>query len=214
MRRPLPRRFRALIGTLSAVDSVPPSVSTRQVYGFNARVHAGDVMHDDADLAPVLREACLPLGFREGAGGGDQCTGPLFETIGEGVRALPGLDRRRALWVDCWLVRHNTRHRLILSTSSGALHRTAISLRYGEASRQSYERASDLSSRPSAGHAGLLPRPNRMLMRPAQEPRVMPGAQRVIEYHLLRAFKKLVGQAPATWRRATVPVATSLAADV
>jgi hypothetical protein len=59
------------------------------------RVHAGDVMHDDADLAPILRDAYLPLGFREGAGGGDKSAGPLFETIGEGVGALPRLDRRR-----------------------------------------------------------------------------------------------------------------------
>ena len=56
------------------------------------RIHARDVMHDHADLAPVLRERGLPLGVGERARDGGERAGALLETIGEGVRALAGCD--------------------------------------------------------------------------------------------------------------------------
>ena len=45
-------------------------------------------MHDDTDLAPVMRETGLPLILREGAREGGECVGALFEAIGESIRAL------------------------------------------------------------------------------------------------------------------------------
>ena len=51
------------------------------------RVHAGDVMDHDADLAGVVRHRRLPLGIAEAFREGDQRGGSLFEHHGEGFGA-------------------------------------------------------------------------------------------------------------------------------
>src|SRR4030095_12912372 len=90
------------------------------------RVHAGDMMHDDADLAPVLGEMGLPLGVGEGAREGGKRAGSLLEAIGKGVGTLSPFDRRQAAGVDRHIRPHNPRHRLILSTLP-APHRAGMS---------------------------------------------------------------------------------------
>src|SRR5205823_7716604 len=52
------------------------------------RVHRRDVMHDDADLAPVHGNRGLPLRVCEGAGEAGKIARPLFEANGQGVRTL------------------------------------------------------------------------------------------------------------------------------
>ena len=59
------------------------------------RVNAGDVMHDDADRAAVMRRPGSPLVVREAGGEGDEGTSALFEAIGQGVGAQAGNTRRR-----------------------------------------------------------------------------------------------------------------------
>ena len=52
------------------------------------RIHAGDVMHDDADLAAVLGErVCHSASVRALANAAERA-GALFEAIGKGVGAL------------------------------------------------------------------------------------------------------------------------------
>jgi len=49
-------------------------------------------MHEDTDLALVLRSARLPLRVRQAAREGGKRAGPLLETVGEGIG--PRGDRR------------------------------------------------------------------------------------------------------------------------
>jgi hypothetical protein len=54
---------------------------------FNG-VHAGDVMHDDADRAAIVWHWRLPFGVGESGGEGRESTGACFETIGQCLRLL------------------------------------------------------------------------------------------------------------------------------
>src|SRR4029077_465684 len=49
------------------------------------RIHAGHVVHHDADLAPVLRNPGLPLRVRQTAREAGERAGPVLESIGEGI---------------------------------------------------------------------------------------------------------------------------------
>jgi hypothetical protein len=79
---------------IDLVDSVPGYAGYRLARGkrlgqldFN-RIHARDVMHDDADLAPILRDTSLPLRIAESACEGGKRVGPLFEASGKGLGSL------------------------------------------------------------------------------------------------------------------------------
>ncbi len=52
------------------------------------RIHGSDVMDHHADLAPIARDAGLPLGVGEAAREGSQCEGSLFQAIGQCVCSL------------------------------------------------------------------------------------------------------------------------------
>ena len=61
-------------------------------------VHAGHVMHDDPDPAPVLGNTGLPLGIGQSACERGERAGSLLETFGKGVGTLAhGFGRKRTL---------------------------------------------------------------------------------------------------------------------
>ena len=128
------------------------------------RVDAGDVMHDDADLAPVPGDAGLPLRVGEGAREGGQRAGPLLEAIGKGVGAPAGRGERSGLTAG------SCETTLVMDLSfryPPAPHCPACPYPTATVRRRSHAQASDLSSRPSANDADLLQRPNWMPARPA-----------------------------------------------
>ena len=54
------------------------------------RVHRGDVMHDNSNLAAVAGDACLPLGVRERGCEINKRARSLFEAFGQRLRAAAG----------------------------------------------------------------------------------------------------------------------------
>ena len=96
------------------VDSAPGHARHRLSCGDRLRdlnlqrVHAGDVVHDDADLASVPGHACLPLGIGEATGKRCERGGALLKAFGEGVGSIthvltPVHVWRRIRRVDYWL---------------------------------------------------------------------------------------------------------------
>ena len=84
---------------IQLVDRIPGHARYRLAAGQRLgqlnlqRVHAGNVMDDDTDLAAVLGNTGLPLGVGEGGGQGGQRLGSLFEAIGKGTGPPAGGSR-------------------------------------------------------------------------------------------------------------------------
>ena len=208
------------------------------------RVHAGDVVHDDADLAAVMGDARLPLRVGEAGREGRQRLRALLEPVGQGLRARARhcVPRPRA-----------PRLSLPHSTSTYPFQsppcddRPAVSSPYPEAAAGNHAHTSDcLADRPEVHASGLRERPSSSTDPPvktadvlsdvlravrltgavyfdfelsspwvAEAPPsreiaslVMPGAERVIEYHLM-ASRLVLGARVGENRRSVLPKATS-----